>query len=80
MYRNHNLYRVAYETHKRLLSFPLQICHCIQGIKNCLIQESLLLKVNLLLINRPFFNWNITEYQLLDEWYFCYKIRTSYNQ
>ena len=80
MYLNHHVDCVAYETHKRLLAFPLQICFCIQGIKNCLIEKSLLIKVNLVSINKPLFNWNITEYQLLHEWYFCYKIRTSYNQ
>ena len=80
MYLNHHVDCVAYEANKWLLAFPLRICLCIQGIKNCLIEKSLLIKVNLLLINKPLFNWNTTEYQLLDEWYFCYKIFTSYNQ
>ena len=56
MYLNHNLDRVAYETHKWLLVFPLQICHGIKGIKNCLTEKGLLIKVNLLLINKPLFN------------------------
>ena len=49
-----------------LIVWPMKLGFPIAYL-SIIICQSLLIKVNLLLINKPHFNWNITEYQFLDE-------------